>query len=131
MLSFLFLTLLPTISLVVYLWLYTDFAGYYIKLLKPILNNKIYSWLMAEEYLSFYDENISFDSYIEYLFFQKQGQSGAISDFVLKLLSCQICLVTWISIIYCLLCGRIEYTGLVFLAISANIFILKYFLKSH
>ena len=128
--SFIFISFLSSVALVIYLWLHTDFFAYYLKLAKPILSEKIYCWLMAEDFFNFSDENLEFDSYIEYLSFQKQGVSCFTVQFILKLISCKTCLTTWVSILISLLCCGIHAAGPIFLFIIINIFLLRFFLKT-
>jgi hypothetical protein len=127
--SLFFISTVSTLSLFIYLWLYTDFMGHYLKILKPILPKKIYLWLMPESFLNFFHESISFESYIEYLNFQKQGFVSPYIAFILKLISCQICLCTWVSIIFAYFSYGLSWTGIIFLLLSFNIFLLKFFLK--
>jgi hypothetical protein len=128
--SFIFFTSVSASALIVYLWLYTDFLPFYLKLLKPLFTVKMYSWLMVDDFFNFYDERLVFNSYIEYLAFQKQDVSNFKIQFILKLLSCKTCLTTWVSILISLYFGSILWVGLIFLSININIFLLNFFLKT-
>ncbi len=128
--SSLFLILLCCIgSLIIHLWFYSDFFAYYIKSVKKLIPNKFYSWLLIEEYLNNQDPNLSFDSYIEYLFVKRCFNKSFTIKFFLKLFSCITCFTVWISLIICLIFGNLLYIGLVFLILRILDFILRYVLK--
>jgi hypothetical protein len=126
--SFIFFTTILTASLLIHLWSNTNFFAYYLKLIKWLLPKKIYLWLMVEEY--FYDPSSSrYSSYIEYLYAQKQDTIYLIS-FILKLMSCPICLSTWVSILLSIvLFGNILYMGVIYIIILISNYIFNFFLK--
>lgn len=128
--SSLFLFLLCCLgALIIHLWFYSDFFAYYLKSIKRIIPTKIYSWLLIDEYLNNQDPNLSFDSYIEYLFIKRCFTNSFKIKFFLKLFSCITCFSVWISIIICLIFGNLLYVGLVFLVLRIIDFILRYVLK--
>jgi hypothetical protein len=47
------------------------------------------------------------------------------------LISCPLCLSTWISIVTCLATGNLLYTGVMFVLIRAIDSLLNFFLKVH
>lgn len=128
--SSLFFILLCCIgALIIHLWFYSDFFAYYVKVFKFILPNKIYKWLLIEEYLNNQDPDLNFDSYIEYLFITRTLEKSFIIQFFLKLFSCIICFSTWVAIIICLIYKNLLYVGLAFIILRILDFILRYVLK--
>lgn len=91
--------------------------------------NKIYNWLLIEDYLNNEDPNLNFDSYIEYLFVKRCFTNSFIEKFFLKLFSCIICFTTWISLVISILLGNLLYIGIIFLVLRVIDFILRYTLK--
>lgn len=128
--SSLFLILLCCIgALIIHLWFYSDFFAYYIKSIKFIIPSQIYQWLLIDEFLSNKDPNLSFDSYIEYLFIKRSFTRSFRIKFFLKLFSCIICFTTWIALILSIIYGNITYIGLIFITLRILDFILRYVLK--
>lgn len=128
--SSLFLILLCCFgALIIHLWFYSDFFAYYIKSIKVILPNKIYSWLLIDEFLENQDPNYSFDSYIEYLFVKRSFTKSFTTKFFLKLFSCITCFTVWISLLISIVFGNLLYLGLVFIILRILDFILRYVLK--
>ena len=116
-------------ALIIHLWFYSDFFAYYIKSVKFLLPNKVYSWLLVEEYLNNQDPNYSFDSYIEYLFVKRYFTKSFKTKFFLKLFSCITCFTVWISLLISIIFGNLLYIGLVFIILRILDFILRYILK--
>ena len=116
-------------ALIINLWFYSDFFAYYVKTFKFLIPNKIYNWLLIEEYLNNQDPNLSFDSYIEYLFIKRSFTNSFKTKFFLKLFSCITCFTVWLSLIIALIFGNILYTGLIFFILRILDFILRYILK--
>lgn len=116
-------------ALIIHLWFYSDFFAYYIKSIKFILPNKIYSWLLIDEFLENQDPNYSFDSYIEYLFVKRSFTKSFKTKFFLKLFSCITCFTVWISLLISIVFGNLLYIGLVFIILRLLDFILRYVLK--
>ena len=128
--SSLFLLLLCCFgALIIHLWFYSDFFAYYVKSIKLLIPKKIYSWFLIEEYLNNQDPNLSFDSYIEYLYVKRSFTKSFKTIFFLKLFSCIICFTTWVSIIIAIVFGNLLYIGLIFLILRILDFILRYTLK--
>jgi hypothetical protein len=127
--SLLFILLCSIGALIIHLWFYSDFFAFYVKTFKKLLPNKIYQWLLIEEYLNNENPNLNFDSYIEYLYARRCFAKSFITKFFLKLFSCIICFTTWVSLVISLLLGNILYVGLVFIILRILDFILRYVLK--
>jgi hypothetical protein len=128
--SSLFLILLCCIgALIIHLWFYSDFFAYYLKSLKILIPKRIYLWLLIDEYLSNQDPNLSFDSYIEYLFIKRSFSKSFKIKFFLKLFSCITCFTVWIALLISLIYGNILYIGLIFITLRILDFILRYVLK--
>lgn len=116
-------------ALIIHLWFYSDFFAYYIKSIKFLLPNKIYTWLLIDEFLENQDPNYSFDSYIEYLFVKRSFTKSFKTKFLLKLFSCITCFTVWISLLISIAFGNLLYIGLVFIILRILDFILRYVLK--
>jgi hypothetical protein len=127
--SLYFLLLCSIGAFIIHLWFYSDFFAYYVKSIKIIIPRKIYNWLLIEEYLNNQDPNLSFDSYIEYLYVQKSLINNFKIQFFLKLFSCIICFTTWISIAIAIILHNILSVGLAFIVLRILDFILRYTLK--
>jgi hypothetical protein len=128
--SSLFLILLCCLgALIIHLWFYSDFFAYYLKSFKFTIPKKIYSWLLIEEYLNNQDPNLSFDSYIEYLFVKRSFTKSFKTKFFLKLFACITCFTVWIALLISILFGNILYIGLIFIMLRILDFILRYVLK--
>jgi len=128
--SSLFLILLCCIgALIIHLWFYSDFFAYYVKSLRFLIPGKIYDWLLIDNYLHNQDPNLSFDSYIEYLFVKRSFTKSFKTKFFLKLFSCITCFTVWVSFIITICIGNILYLGLVFIILRVLDFILRYILK--
>jgi hypothetical protein len=128
--SILFLILLCSLgALIIHLWFYSDFFAYYLKIFKPLVPNKLYKWFLVDDYLNNQDPNLSFDSYIEYLYIKKCFSKSFLIKFLLKLFSCVLCFTTWLSLIISIILGNVLYIGLVFLILRILDFILRYVLK--
>lgn len=116
-------------ALIIHLWFYSDFFAYYIKSIRFIIPNKIYSWLLIDEFLENQDPNYSFDSYIEYLFIKRSFTKSFKTKFFLKLFSCITCFTVWISLLISIVFYNLLYIGLVFIILRILDFILRYVLK--
>lgn len=116
-------------ALIIHLWFYSDFFAYYIKSIKLLIPNKVYSWLLIEEYLNNQDPNYLFDSYIEYLFVKRFLTKSFKIKFFLKLFSCITCFTFWMSLLISILLGSLLYIGLIFIILRILDFILRYVLK--
>lgn len=127
--SLLFILLCTIGALIIHLWFYSDFFAYYFKSLKLIIPNKIYKWLLIEEFFKNEDPDLFFDSYIEYLFIKRYPFAQFKTQFFLKLFSCITCFTVWVSIILALIYGSILYVGLIFFTLRILDFILRYVLK--
>jgi hypothetical protein len=128
--SSLFLILLCCLgALIIHLWFYSDFAAYYIRTFKTLVPIKIYNWLLIDDYLNNQDPNLSFDSYIEYLFIKRSFTKSFKTIFFLKLFSCIICFTVWISIIISVIYGDMMYIGLIFILLRILDYILRYVSK--
>ena len=128
--SSLFLILLCCLGgLIIHLWFYSDFFAYYLKSIKILIPSKIYNWLLIDPYLNNQDPNLSFDSYIEYLFVKRSFENSFKIKFFLKLFSCITCFTVWVSIILAVIIGNLLYIGLIFVILRLLDFILRYALK--
>jgi hypothetical protein len=128
--SSLFLILLCSIgALIIHLWFYSDFFAYYVKTFKFIFPEKIYHWLLIDEFLNNQDPNLFFDSYIEYLFIKRSFTQSFKIKFFLKLFSCITCFTFWIAFIISIVIWNILYIGLIFIILRILDFILRYVLK--
>lgn len=127
--SLLFILLCCLGALIIHLWFYSDFFAYYLKTFKILFPNKIYNWLLIEEFLKNQDPNLSFDSYIEYLFIKRSFTNSFKLKFFLKLFSCITCFTVWVALLISILLGNILYVGLVFIILRILDFILRYILK--
>jgi len=107
-----------------HLWFYSDFFAYYAKAFKFSIPRKIYNWLLIEDF--FIDTEINVNSYIDFLFIKRSGNSNFFINFFLKLFGCIICLTTWVSIIISLIFGNLLYIGFVFLILRLLDFILRF-----
>jgi hypothetical protein len=116
-------------ALFIHLWFYSDFFAYYLKTFKVFIPSKIYNWCLVEEYLNNQDPNLSFDSYIEYLYVKRSFTNSFIIKFFLKLFSCITCLSVWAAIVISILIGNLLYLGVVFIILRILDFILRYVLK--
>jgi hypothetical protein len=116
-------------ALIIHLWFYSDFFAYYLKIFKIFIPTKIYNWLLIEDYINNEDPNLSFDSYIEYLFIKRSFTNLFLIKFFLKLFSCITCFTVWIAFIISIIFGNILYIGLVFISLRILDFILRYILK--
>ena len=86
---------------------------------------------MIEEYFIRPTEDYMYNSYIEYFAAKRSFSKSFIESFVLKLVSCPLCLTTWISLVSCALLGGIFYTGVLFVLIRTIDSLLNFFLKVH
>jgi hypothetical protein len=128
--SSLFLILLCCFgALIIHLWFYSDFAAYYFKSFKWLIPNKIYSWLLIEDYFNNQDPDLMFDSYIEYLYVKRSFSNSFKILFFLKLFSCITCFSVWTAILICFIYGNFLYVGLVFIILRILDFLLRYILK--
>lgn len=128
--SSLFLILLCCLgALIIHLWFYSDFFAYYLRIFKPLIPDKLYRWFLVDDYLNNQDPNLSFDSYIEYLYVKRCFSKSFLIKFLLKLFSCVLCFTTWLSLIISVILGNVLYIGLVFLILRILDFILRYVLK--
>ena len=116
-------------ALIIHLWFYSDFFAYYVKSIRLLIPHKMYSWLLIEEFLKNQDPNLSFDSYIEYLFIKRSFTNSFKLKFFLKLVSCITCFTVWVALLISILLGNILYIGLVFIILRILDFILRYVLK--
>jgi hypothetical protein len=116
-------------AVIIHLWFYSDFFAYYVKTFKFLIPNKIYSWLLIDEYLNNQNPDLSFDSYIEYFFIKRSLSKSFKIKFFLKLFSCITCFSIWVSILISLIIGNLLYIGLVFIILRILDFILRYVLK--
>ena len=127
--SLLFILLCCVGALIINLWFYSDFFAFYLKIFKFIVPSNIYKWLLIDEYLNNQDPNLSFDSYIEYLFIKRSFTNSFKTKFFLKLFSCITCFTVWVSLIISIIIGNLLYIGLVFIFLRILDFILRYVLK--
>ena len=128
--SSLFLILLCCLgALIIHLWFYSDFFAYYLRIFKPLIPDKLYRWFLVDDHLNNQDPNLSFDSYIEYLYVKRCFSKSFLIKFLLKLFSCVLCFTTWLSLIISVILGNVLYIGLVFLILRILDFILRYVLK--
>ncbi len=128
--SSLFLLLLCCIgALIIHIWFYSDFFAYYLRTLKFLIPNRIYNWLLINEYLNNQDPNLFFNSYIEYLFIKRSFTKSFRERFFLKLFSCITCFTFWVSLIISIIINNILYIGLIFIILRILDFILRYILK--
>jgi hypothetical protein len=130
LMSSLFLFLLCCLgSLIIHLWFHSDFFAYYIRSFRFLLPQKVYKWLLVDEYLNNKDPNMMFDSYIEYFYVLKSFSTNFKVQFFLKLFSCITCFSVWVSFIICIIYWNLLYIGLVFIILRILDFILRYVLK--
>lgn len=113
-------------ALIIHLWFYSDFFAYYIKTFRFLLPQKIYNWLLIEEY---FKESPSLDSYIEYLFIKRSFTNNFKIKFFLKLFSCVTCFTVWISVLISFILLNFWDLGLVFIILRLLDFILRFVLK--
>lgn len=118
-------------ALIIHLWFYSDFFAYYIRSFRFLLTQKIYKWLLIDEYLNNQDPKYFFDSYIEYLNTKRSFTNDFRTKFLLKLFSCITCFTVWISVIISVLIFNFWYTGLIFCTLRILDFILRFILKKH
>jgi hypothetical protein len=123
--------LAATVSLFNHLWFKTDFFAFYAKFIKKLLPQNMYMYLMIEEYMSRPPQDYIHDSYISYLYAKKCFCTNFFEVFILKLLSCALCLTTWMSAIICLSLGAPLYIGVLFILIRILDSLLNFFLKIH
>lgn len=119
------------IALLSHIWFKTDFFPFYCRLFKKILPKKLYLYLLTEEYLNRPPDDYIYESYIEYLYAKRAFSKNFLEVFILKLLSCPICLGVWLSVLSCLCFCGIFYTGIIFILVRSFDYLLNFFLKSH
>lgn len=115
-------------ALIIHLWFHSDFFAYYVKGLKLIIPNKIYDWLLIDDFFNNKDPNLFFDSYIEFLFVKRSFTKSFKTKFFLKLFSCITCFSVWVSLIISVIYGNMLYIGFIFLILRVLDFILRYVL---
>ena len=86
---------------------------------------------MIDEYMHRPPQDYIYDSYIEYFFTKRSFSKNFIENFILKLLSCPLCLTAWFSVISALLIGNIFYVGIIFVGVRSIDSLLNFFLKVH
>jgi len=118
------------VSLVCHIWFNTDFFPFYIKLAKKIIPSKIYSWMLIDEFLVRSGDDMIFSSYIDYLFTKRYFTKSFLLKFLMKLLSCEICFLTWLSIVAGLVTLNPAYIGIIFVISKSINVLLKFFLKN-
>ena len=114
-----------------HIWFKTDFFAFYAKALKRFLPFKIYFYLMIDEYFFRPPEDYMYSSYIEYFYSKRSYSKNFLETFMLKLVSCPLCLTTWSSILCCAFLGNIFYTGILFILVRCLDTLLNFFLKIH
>jgi len=119
------------VSMFNHLWFKTEFFPFYCKLLKRLFPSKVYAYLLIDEYFNRQPSDYIYDSYIEYIYTKRSFSRNFLEVFLLKLLSCTLCLSTWLSIICCVYLGNILYIGVMFIFIRCADYLLNFFLKSH
>jgi hypothetical protein len=119
------------ISLFNHIWFKTDFFAFYIKAFKAVLPMRVYMYLMVEEYFIRPPEDYIYSSYIEYFYSKRSYSKKFLETFVLKLISCPLCLTTWSSLLCCVFLGNIFYTGILFILVRCLDTLLNFFLKVH
>lgn len=107
-----------------FLWFYTDFFAYYLRMFKFLLPKKFYDWFLLDNF--FADTATNADSFIDYLYIKRSFTNNFIIQFLLKLFSCNLCFTSWVSIIISLIYGNILYTGLIFIILRLIDFILRF-----
>lgn len=120
-----------TVSLFNHLWFKTDFFAFYTKLIKGLVPQRMYMHLMIDEYMSRPAADYIYDSYISYLYSKRSFSNNFFEVFVLKLLSCPLCLTTWISTVVCVCAGAPLYIGVLFILVRILDSLLNFFLKIH
>ena len=122
-------------SLIINMWFYSDFFAYYAKALHSLLpqrfllSQKIYNWLLVENYLNDQDPNYEYESYIEYLYIKRSFTKSFKTKFILKLLACPMCFTVWMSVLISIIMLNLWIVGLVFLILRLLDFILRFVLK--
>jgi hypothetical protein len=116
-------------ALIIHLWFYSDFFAYYIRSFRFLFPQKVYKWLLVDEYLNNKDPNMMFDSYIEYFYVLKSFSTNFKVKFFLKLFSCITCFTTWISILISICIQNLWYVGFIFILLRLLDFILRFVLK--
>jgi hypothetical protein len=127
------LILIQTASLIAlfnHIWFETDFFAFYAKAFKKLIPTKTYLYLMVEEYFIRPSHDFIYNSYIEYFSSKRSFSNNFFEIFIIKLVSCPICLTTWISILYCAFLGNIFYIGILFILVRCLDGLLKFFLKT-
>jgi len=117
------------IALLTHVWFYTDFFPEYCLLLKKFIPQKLYSFLLVDQYHSRSGSETEVSSYIEYLLQKYYFSNQTILVFFLKLLYCPICLTVWLSILFSVFTVGISYMGIIFFFSRLADYFLKFFLK--
>jgi hypothetical protein len=128
------LILIQTVSLIAifnHIWFKTDFFAFYAKAIKRFIPFNMYFYLMIEEYFIRPPEDYMYNSYIEYFSSKKSFSKNFLEIFILKLISCPICLTTWLSILSSIFLGNIFYLGIIFILVRCLDTLLNFFLKVH
>jgi hypothetical protein len=113
-----------------FIWFNTDFLAFYLKLFKGLIPENIYNWLLVDEFFSRPLDEYTYE-YIEYIYVKKYFSDNFTTTFILKILSCTICLGVWLSVITSLILGSILWSGIIFFLSKLVEFSLKFFLKMH
>ena len=116
------------ISFLCTLWFFTDFFVYYMMAFKRIVPNAIYNWFLVDEYFNRSEQDIN-KPYIPFLLESKYFSESFLTKFFLKLIRCNICFTTWLSLIGSIICGNIFYIGIIFFFSIFFTYWTKYFLK--
>ena len=116
-------------GLIIHLWFYSDFFAYYVRSFRFLLPQKIYKFLLIDDFFKNKDPDMIFDSYIEYIFVKYSFTEDFKMKFFLKLFSCITCFTVWISIVICLIIQDFLQLGFVFLILRSIDFILRFILK--
>jgi hypothetical protein len=123
--SIFFIITILNFALLVHLWFNTDFFAYYVKLFKKLIPIKFFNFLLIEEYFSHDHSKISFQSYIDFFAYKKSSSKDFLFLFLLKILSCKMCLTVWLSIIISIVFNNIYLLGLIYLLLRIVDFILE------
>jgi hypothetical protein len=119
------------ISLFNHVWFKTDVFAFYAKLLKKLIPQKVYLYLLMEEYFNRPPEDYIYDSYIGYFFSKRIFSNNFTETFILKLISCPLCTSFWLCLAASLLTGNIFNVGILFILVRFFDSLLNFFLKMH
>lgn len=127
--SLIVLQIIFFLGTIVHIWFKSDFLPYYASISKELIPQKIYLWLLIDEFFNRSGDDNVYEHYIEYLYSKRCFAKSPYTRFYLKLFSCPTCFTFWLS----MLIGAISLTpfniGIYFVGAQAVYTLLNYFLK--